>query len=85
MDQVAPRYPIQDAFTKTGLCLDCDGEETFLKPTLCEICEKTGIISDWLKNDPAMRFEIVKEWLRSRRIERAASKKNHTNGDSESR
>jgi len=79
MDQVAPRYPFQDTFTKSGPCMDCDGEETFLKPTLCEQCEQTGIISDWLKDDPAMRFEIVKEWLRSKRIERVASKSTRTN------
>lgn len=74
MDQVAPRYPVQDTFTKSGPCLDCDGEETFLKPTLCEGCERTGIISDWLRDEPGMRFEIVREWLRSRRTKRADGK-----------
>ncbi|KAK5943290.1 hypothetical protein PMZ80_004297 [Knufia obscura] len=71
-DDDAPTHPSQPSFTGTGSCLDGNGPESFLKPTLCEKCEKAGVISDWLKNDPAMRFEIVKEWLQNKRLERAA-------------
>lgn len=69
-----PKYPVQPFFTKTAPCLDCQDPASFLKPTLCEKCEQVGVINDWLKSDPAMKFEIVKEWLRSKRAEKVAWK-----------
>lgn len=36
--------------------------ERFIKPNLCTKCAETGVISDWLAQDPIMRFNLVKEW-----------------------
>ena len=74
--------PIKPSFDHTSTHRCCQDQINFpeikLKPTLCADCEKVGMISEWLKTEPSMKYEIVKAWKQSQRKAESTTSTNST-------